>query len=562
MAGREHVDGDRRQVAASPIYRAVSEADVPVELFESVDPVRSDAQQSAMTGSLRVAQRHVASGTVYDDAGMVARQVVADLADVGYWGLRAGPEYGGSGCSLSAWARFVADMTTVNPWIAAMSSTHAGLGPVNLISAFGNDQQKARLLPPLASGRRLGAFAITEPTTASDWGVIRTTAVRSGDQLLLTGEKLFISNAAPGRTAAVLAMLDGRPTMVIVELPSVEDDRFRTVRYELRAPEHVPNRALVFDALPVPVANVLEAGGRSIAYHGLNHGRVLVGALSAGLLRLMAGELIPWVRTRQTFGAVIGTRELVRRRLGRLAARIVACDAVVAWAAALLDQGYRGELECVAGKVFASEAVKEAAVDVLLKTHGSRAFLSGSLTAEALYGMLSLAVMEGENEILTVGSFATLAKARAVALGKPSAEFPVPQAANPLDLDDLAGSAAAVLRETGRELDAALLHYGAAIGDRQAVAVELTQRIQQAAIMLVVARYGARQDDPLVRRAAACMAAELSQRLLGTRPTATYQRLTTELGAAVAEDRFTPVAAAPRGTVAMPDHVPVPTSIS
>lgn len=180
MAGRELVDGDRRQVAASPIYRAVSEAYVPVELFESVDPVRSAAQQSAMTGSLSVAQRHVASGTVYDDAGMVAPQVVADLADVGYWGLRAGQDYGGSGCSLSAWAPFVADMTTVNPWIAAMSSTHAGLGPVNLVGTFGNDQQRARLLPPMAAGRRLGAFAITEPTTASDWGMIRTTAVRSG----------------------------------------------------------------------------------------------------------------------------------------------------------------------------------------------------------------------------------------------------------------------------------------------------------------------------------------------------------------------------------------------
>lgn len=562
MSGAKRIDGDRHEVGASPIYRAASEPDVPLELFESVDPVRSRDQQLAMERSLSVARSHAVNGTLYDDAGMVAPEVVAGLADVGYWGLRAASEYGGSGCSLSAWAPFVADMATVDPWIAAMSSTHAGLGPVNLIGTFGTDLQKARLLPPLVAGHRLGAFAVTEPMTASDWGAIRTTAVRNGDQLRLTGEKLFISNAAPGRTAAVLVRLDGRLTMVIVELPPVEDDRFRTVGYELCAPEHVPNRALIFDALPVPVANVLDADGRAVAYHGLNHGRVLVCSLSAGLLRLMAGALIPWVRTRQTFSAAIGSRELVRRRLGRLAARIIACDAVVAWASQLLDHGYRGELECVAGKVFASEAVKEAAVNVLLKTHGSRAFLPGSLFADALYGMLSLAVMEGENEILTVGSLSTLAKARAVGLRSRSPEVREPHPAASFDLDDLAHSAAEILRETGHELDAALLHYGAAIRDRQALAVELTQRIQQATIMLVVARYGARQDDPLVRQAAVCMAAELDHRLCGARPSANYHALTTELGAAVAEDQFAPVAAALRGPVAMPDHVTIPTSVA
>jgi alkylation response protein AidB-like acyl-CoA dehydrogenase len=555
MQGSEGTGG-RGQVTASPIHRAMSEADGPIDLFESAEPVVSGLQRLAMEQCLNVARTHAVSGTVYDDAGLVATEVVADLADVGYWGLRADVEYGGSGCPFAAWAPFVADMTTVDPWIAALSSTHAALGPVNLIGAFGNREQKARLLPPLTAGQRLGAFAVTEPGTASDWGAIRTIAVRSGDRLLLSGEKLFISNAAPGRTAAVLAMVDGRLRMLIAELPFTEDDRFRIVGYDLLAPRHITNRALIFRDLPVPTGNMLDADGRAVAYHGLNHGRVLACGLSAGLLRMMAGALIPWVQTRKTFGAPIGRRELVRRRLGRLAARITACDALLSWTSQLLDQGYRGELECVAAKVFATEAVKEATVDLLLKTHGSRAFLPGSLLADALYDMLSLAVFEGENEILTLGSFSTLAKARtALPRSEPPAAPAGRRPAGSFDLEDLALTGATALLDSGHELDAALLHYGATMADRQAVAVELAQRIQQAVVMLVVARYGTRQDDPLLRQAAVCMASELSQRLSGTRPTAAYYRLLTELGAAVGEDQFAPVAATRRGPVAMPDHV-------
>jgi hypothetical protein len=132
--------------------------------------------------------------------------------------------------------------------------------------------------------------------------------------------------------------------------------------------------------------------------------------MAAGSLRLIAASLLPWVQQRQTFGAPIGSRELVQRRLGGRAARIVACDALTAWTAQLLDQGYRGELECVTAKVFGSEAVKEATVDVLLKTHGGRALLAGNLFTEALWDLLAPTVYEGENEILTLGYFRTLAR--------------------------------------------------------------------------------------------------------------------------------------------------------
>lgn len=563
MTAHENLGTDRHAVAASPMYRAISEREVPIGLFESSPGQPSEGASAAMAGSLAVARARVQAGTTYGDDGMVSADLIAELAREGYWGLRAAVQYGGTGLGLREWAPFVAEMASVDPWVAGLASPHAGLGPVNLVGAFGSEEQKARLLPPLASGARLGAFAITEPGTASDWGLIRTTAVRSGDDLLLTGEKMFITNAAPGRTVAVLCKIDGRLAMLIVELPDVEDEHFGTVRGYLRAPRHITNRALLFHELAVPMANVLPADGRAVGYHGLNHGRVLVCAFAAGALRSMAGILIPWVQTRETFGAVIGRRELVQRRLGRLAGRIVAADALVAWASGLLDDGYRGEFECVTAKVFGSEALKDATVDLFLKTHGSRAFIHGNVFADAVHDLVAPTIFEGENEILTLGCFSSLVKAR---IGSSTRMEPPPALpAAPftsVDLDELTAFASDTLRRTGVEVDEAVARYGAELAERQAVAIELMQRAQLATVALVVARHGARQTDQLVRQAAVCCAAELAQQLSGARPPAAYQALLNELGAAVGDDAFAPVATATKSPVVMPEHVDIAVSLA
>src|SRR4029078_11997969 len=116
---------------------------------------------------------------------------------------------------------------------------------------------------------------------------------------------------------------------------------------------------------PVPAENLLsvpKGNGLTIAYHGLNLGRVALCAHAAGSMGLMLRSMIPWANFRVTYGEAIAHRELVRRRLGRLAGLIVGCAALVAWCAGLIEQGYRGEMECVVAKIFGSEAQKEAAI--------------------------------------------------------------------------------------------------------------------------------------------------------------------------------------------------------
>jgi alkylation response protein AidB-like acyl-CoA dehydrogenase len=589
---------ERWKVERSPVHRAVWDRDVGLEAFDSGAPELPEAVRTAMERSLAAVRRHKMARSLYGPDGVIAPAVVADLAAAGYWGLRASPAYGGAGARFQALARFMTEMAVVDPWVAGLMSCQACIGPVCLLEAFGTPEQKERLLRPLAAGQRLGAFAVTEPGTSSDWGAIRTAARREGDWLLVSGEKLLITNAGPGRTVGVLCLVDGRHEMVVIELPEHEDDRFRTVAYGLEAPAHIRNVGLAFDDLRVPAGNVLRpprGDGRAIAYHALNNGRVAVCATSAGVLRTIAGSLIPWVQQRRTFGAVIGSRELVQRRLGWLAGRIVACDAMVAWTARLLDEGYRGELECVTAKVFGSETVKEATVDVLLKTHGGRALLEGNLFTEMTWDLLAPTVYEGENEILTLGYFHSLARVhgenvlapiaaamkegRGAPGGRPDASallaagrqaaaygawlvgeevrhavgrFRHRLTAAPAEL---ASVALELLGDMALEVSGALRHFGAAMAQRQALAFDLARRAQLATVMLVVSQYGDRQRDPLVRQAAICAALDLGARLTDSRPTGEAYHLVTDLGRAVADDRFAPVADAERGAVVMAESL-------
>lgn len=587
------MEAERWKVESSPIHRAIWEYGVDAGVFDSRALEVPATVRAVMDRSLAVVRRHKAERTLYGADGTVAPEVLADLATAGYWGLRVSPAHGGAGASFQALAQFIAEMAVVDPWVAGMMSCHACIGPVEVLEAFGTPEQNARLLPPLATGQRLGAFAVTEPGTSSDWGAIRTTARRDGDRLLITGEKLLITNAAPGRTVGVLCKLEGRHEMVVIELPERESERFRTIGYRLRAPAHVRNVGMVFDNLPVPAANVLRPSrgdGRAIAYHALNHGRVAVLATSAAALRKIAGSVIPWVQQRQTFGAPIGSRELVQRRLGWLAGRIVACDALIAWAARLLDDGYRGELECVTAKVFGSESVKEATVDVLLKTHGGRALLEGNLFTEMAFDLLAPTVYEGENEILTLGSFQSLARAHGehylapiaaamkhdgkdlLAYGRHGAAYgawlareklhhPIGRARHRLvpNPSALASLGLELLGEMALEISATLRHFGAEVAQRQALAFDLARRAQLATVMLVVSRHADRQDDPLVRQAGICAALELGAHLTDSRSTGEAYHLLTELGRAVGEDRFSPVRDAERGAVAFAARVSVPT---
>jgi alkylation response protein AidB-like acyl-CoA dehydrogenase len=472
---------------------------------------------------------------------------------------------------------------------------HGCIGAVDPVRTFGTPEQKMRFLPRLASGESLSGFALTEPSAGSDLTALRTTAVKDGDSFVVNGEKLFITNVVPGRTVGLVCLIDRKPAVLVVDLPKQENANFQLKKYGLYALKHTFNRGIIFKDFSVPAANLLtppRGDGLTIAYHGLNLGRVALCANAAGTMRLMMASMIPWAHFRKTYGADIASRELVRRRLGRLAGLIVGCDALVQWCAGLIDQGYRGEMECIIAKIFGSESQKEAAIELFMKTHGGRSFLHGHLLGDNVHEYLAPCIYEGEGEMLAMGFFKSLVKQHGVRFFEPigkalqAAGIKKPNPANPAHLWALkdavlpygkwlisekfrwhskpklpsmpaalkehAEFAAAGLQRSPLEISQTMSKHQLALADRQCRMSELSSRVQDLVIMLCVSLYAANQSDEVVREAADILCQDLTRKLTGRRPSDRYFRAVTKLGERVAAGEFKSIAGLHPDEILMP----------
>ena len=410
------------QTVNSPIHRAVWDAKIPLSLFQPPALAASAPCDAAMEKSIAVVKKHRDNGTILNDKGKVSSELLEELGGVGYWGMLIEPKYGGQGAPFARFAKFLTRMATVNATVAGLASVHGCIGAVDPVRTFGSPEQKSRILPTLASGKRLSGFALTEPCAGSDLTALRTTATLVGDHYEVTGEKLFITNALPGRTVGLVVVIEGKPAVLIADLPPAENDQFQLVTYGLYALRHAFNNGMKFNRFRVPRENLLkpkQGDGLTIGYHGLNLGRLALCASAGGNMRIMLANLLPWAEFRRTYGQPISTRELVKRRIARLAGLIAGTDALVDWGSWLVDQGYRGELECIIAKIFGSESQKEAAIELFMKTHGGRSFLKGHMFGDEVHEFLAPCIYEGEGEVLGLAFFKSLIKEHGKAFFEP-----------------------------------------------------------------------------------------------------------------------------------------------
>jgi hypothetical protein len=327
--------------------------------------------------------------------------------------------------------------------------------------------------------------------------------------------------------------------------------------------------------------NAPRGNGLTIAYHGLNLGRVALCANAAGTMRVLLASMLPWAHFRKTYGEAIEKRELVRRRLGRLAGLIVACDALTAWSGTLLDRGYRGEMECIVAKIFGSEALKEAAVELCMKTHGGRSFLQGHLIGDNIHEYLAPCIYEGEGEMLGMAFFKSLIKQHGTVFFEPVGK--ALQAAaitrfNPLNpahlwalrgpllpyagwylkqrmprsaatLPAMPSELAAHARYAVRQLPAAAMEisrlmrrFQLKLADRQCRMAELSSRVQKLVVMLVTSLYAAKAKDVITEQAADVLCRDLRRELTGQRPNDGDFRRVTQLGATLASTEWNELA--------------------
>jgi alkylation response protein AidB-like acyl-CoA dehydrogenase len=582
------------QTTNSPVHRAVWDGRVPLALF--VPPPLPDTApcDKAMEASIAVVWRHREAGTLVDAKSKISATVLAELGEAGYWGMLIDPQYGGQGAPFARFSRFLTRMSLWDATVSGLASVHGCIGAVDPVRTFGNAEQKRRLLPGLASGAALSGFALTEPGAGSDLTALKTAAVPVGDQFEVTGEKLFITNAIPGRTIGLVVQLDGKPAVLIAQLPPQETDQFRLKTYGLLALRQAHNNGLVFNRFRVPRNNLLVptvGDGLTIAYHGLNLGRLSLAAGAAGNMRVMLASMLGWAEFRRTYGQSISTRELVKRRIARLAALIVGTDSLVAWGSWLIDEGYRGELECIIAKIFGSESQKEAAIELFMKTHGGRSFLKGHLFGDNVHEYLAPCIYEGEGEILGLAFFKSLVKEHGKAffesigkrlqkagimdfkpwhpwhawtLRRELASYTrwfVQQKLTPRDRQQvrgmdsrLAGHLDFVLERFNRTplvLSAVMRKHQLKLADRQCRMAELSQRIQDTVTMLVTLLSAQQSGNEVTIAAADVLCQDLRRRLTGARPSDRYFRDVNNLADMVLAGGFEAIAGVGRGEILM-----------
>lgn len=574
----ESMFAERHRTIASPVHRAVWERRVPTELFCFDPPPVSDDVKKVTDDCLNVVRRHKRNGTLYDEQKKLSTTVFSELGDAGYWGMLVEKRYGGCGLPFQHFAPFLTRMATVEPTVAGLASVHGCIGAVDPVRTFGTEAQKARYLPLLASGRRLSAFALTEPGAGSDLTALKTTAVRDGDSYVVNGEKLFITNAVPGRTIGLVCRIDDVPAVLIADLPESETETFFMKRYGLYALRRAHNNGLVFRNFRVPAENLLVppiGDGLTIAYHGLNLGRIALCANAAGTMRSMLADMLPWAGFRKTYGQPIANRELVQKRIGHLAGLIVGCDALVQWCSGLIDQGFRGEMECIIAKIFGSESQKEAAIELYMKTHGGRSFLQGHLFGDNVHEFLAPCIYEGEGEMLGMAFFKSLVKQHGKEFFEPigrilyEAGIKQPNLMNPAHLwklkapvaayakwfagrrlpgvskdalSDMPGNlrrhaefARGFLSNSCFDISGMMRKYQLKLADRQCSMAQLSLRVQKAVTMLVTSLYASRQTCEVTRSAADVLCSHLQRGIEGALPNGADFRRVTELGAAISD---------------------------
>jgi acyl-CoA dehydrogenase len=582
------------QTVNSPVHRAVWEGRVPLTFFAPPPSPSSVPCDAAMDRCLEIVRRRRDSGTLFDERGKVATGTFQELAGAGYWGMLIDRRHGGQGAPFARFARFLTQMALLDPMIAGLASVHGCIGAVDPVRTFGTAEQKNRFLPRLASGEALSGFALTEPGAGSDLTALRTRAVAVGDYFEVTGEKLFITNAIPGRTVGLVVILDGKPAVLIAELPPQEDEHFQVVPYGLYALRQGFNNGLRFNRFRVPRENLLVpplGDGLTIGYHGLNLGRVALCAAAAGVMRVLLANMLPWAEFRRTYGQPIITRELVKRRIARLAGLIAGADALVAWTSWLIDQGYRGELECIIAKIFGSEAQKEAAIELFMKTHGGRSFLRGHLFGDNVYDFLAPCIYEGEGEMLGMAFFKSLVKEHGKAFFEPIGkalqreQIRAFKPTNPKhawalrrelwsygkwkagrwfvgrDRQEVAGMDARLADHLGfaldafgrhpDELSAAMTKHQLKLADRQCRMAELSQRIQDTVVILVTALWGHQERDEVSKSAADILCQDLRRKLTGQRPSDRYFRDASQLADQIIGGGWEALAGIPRQDILM-----------
>jgi acyl-CoA dehydrogenase family member 9 len=311
-------------------------------------------------------------------------ELLEEMKELGLFGLIIPEEYEGLGLSISGYARVLEDMATLGSAVAATAGGHQSIGMKGLLMT-GNEAQKKKYLPKLASGEMIAGFCLTEPNSGSDAASIRTRAVLSedGSHYLLNGEKQFITNGGFADFYTVFAQTS-------VEEQGIKQDKITAfiVTRDLGGVRSGPEEQkmgwkgssttmVYFEDVKVPVENVLgEVGkGFKVAMEILNNGRLSTSTASFGVAKLLIDMSIKYANERKQFGKHIGQFDLIKEKIAHMSMLAYGMQCVGYMTAGLVDRGVEDyAMEAAVAKVFSTEALWKVC-DEAMQIHGGMGYI-------------------------------------------------------------------------------------------------------------------------------------------------------------------------------------------
>jgi len=338
----------------------------------------------------------------YDESQDFPFEIIKKLGEMGFLGVIFPETYGGAGFGYLEYATIIEEISRVDPSIGLSIAAHNSLCS-NHIYIFGNEAQKQKYLTELASGRKIGAWALTEPTSGSDAGGMLTTATRDGDSYILNGSKNFITHGSVGNITVVMANGDRSKGKKGISAFIVENDSpgFIVSKKENKLGMRCcDTSALAFDNCRVPKENLLgeEGTGFAQALTVLDGGRISIAALAVGIGQGALDASIKYAKERKQFGKAIGEFQGIQWKLADMATEIEASRLLTYRAAFLKNQGKDVVRESATAKYFASEAAVRAANEGV-QIHGGYGFIK-DFPVEKFYRDVKLVTIgEGTSEI-------------------------------------------------------------------------------------------------------------------------------------------------------------------
>ena len=292
----------------------------------------------------------------------VPEEIIAEMRNLGLFGLSVPEEYGGLGLSMTEEVKVVFELGQTSPAFRSVIGTNVGIGSQGVVM-FGTEQQKREWLPKLASGEVVASFALTEPGAGSDAASLKVQALRDGDHYVINGTKRYITNANRARMFTLMARTDpdkrgaSGVTAFIVPAATPGISVGRPERKMGQQGAHISD--VVFQDVRVPVECRLgeEGEGFKVAMQVLDRGRLHISAVCVGVAERLIREALNYARTREQFGQPIAEFQLIQAMLADCRTEAYAARCMVLDAAAKRDAGSNVTMEASCTKYFASEMV-------------------------------------------------------------------------------------------------------------------------------------------------------------------------------------------------------------